>query len=359
MRDTAAFVILLALTATSSPAFGAAEPVAKIEFNRDIRPILSNACLKCHGPDSKQRQGGGKDGLRLDAEDSAVADLGGYAAIVRGKPDDSELMRRVTSDDPDLLMPPKASGRRLNEREVALLKQWIEQGAAFARHWSYVKPVRPAVPEVQDKTWPRNAIDSFLLARLEREGLKPSPEADRYALIRRVTLDLTGLPPTVEEVDQFVADASPDAYEKLVDRLLASDAYGEHWARLWLDLARYADSAGYADDPPRTIWALSRLRDPVAEREQAVRPVHDRANRRRPAAQSDGRAAGRHRVPSQHDDQQRRRHQRRGVPQRGRRGPREHDDGGVDGHDDGLRPVPQPQVRSRSRRRSTSGSSRF
>ena len=179
-----------------------------------------------------------------------------YAAIVRGKPDDSELMRRVTSDDPDLLMPPKASGRRLNEREVALLKQWIEQGAPFARHWSYVKPVRPAVPEVQDKTWPRSAIDSFLLARLEREGLKPSPEADRDALIRRVTLDLTGLPPTVEEVDQFVADASPDAYEKLVDRLLASDAYGEHWARLWLDLARYADSAGYADDPPRTIWAF-------------------------------------------------------------------------------------------------------
>ena len=185
-----------------------------------------------------------------------MADLGGYAAVVPGKLDKSELIHRVTSDDPDLLMPPKASGKRLSEHEVALLKKWIELGAPYARHWSYVKPVRPSLPEVQDKAWPRNAIDSFILARLEREGLKPSPEADRYALIRRVTLDLTGLPPTVEDVDQFVADPSPEAYDRLVDRLLANDAYGEHWARMWLDLARYADSAGYADDPQRTIWAF-------------------------------------------------------------------------------------------------------
>ena len=234
---------------------GGADSGGTIDFNRDIRPILSNACLKCHGPDAKGRQGGGPDGLRLDLEEHALADLGGYAAIVRGKPDDSDLIRRVTTEDEDLRMPPPASGRRFNEREVALLRKWIEQGAPFARHWSYTKPVRPPVPEVQDRAWPRNAVDSFLLARLEREGLHPTPEADRYALIRRVTLDITGLPPTLEEVDQFLADSSPEAYDKLVERLLASPAYGEHWARMWLDLARYADSAGYADDPPRTIWA--------------------------------------------------------------------------------------------------------
>ena len=140
-----------------------ADTSGKIDFNRDIRPILSNACLKCHGPDPKQRQGGGQDGLRLDAEESATADLGGYAAIARGKPDDSEMIKRITTDDADLLMPPKASGKRLSEHEVALLKKWIEQGAPFARHWSYVKPVRPPAPEVQDRAWPRNAIDAFLL----------------------------------------------------------------------------------------------------------------------------------------------------------------------------------------------------
>ncbi len=251
MRYAVAIVWLV--SALPCPA-SRADTSDKIDFNRDIRPILSNACLKCHGPDPKGRQGGGQDGLRLDAEESALADLGGYAAIVRGKPDDSELIRRITSEDADLLMPPKASGKQLSTHEIALLKKWIEQGAAFARHWSYVKPVRPPVPEIQDRAWPRNAIDAFLLARLEREGLRPSPEADRYALIRRVTLDITGLPPTAEEVDQFLADARPDAYDQLVDRLLASEAYGEHWARMWLDLARYADSAGYADDPPRTIW---------------------------------------------------------------------------------------------------------
>lgn len=251
MRYTVAIAILVSALAGAARE---AEPAGKIDFNRDVRPILSNACLKCHGPDATKRQGGGTGGLRLDDPQSASADLGGYAAIVPGQPGESELIQRVTTDDEDLLMPPKASGPRLGKREVAVLKQWIEQGAPFARHWSYVPPVRPPLPEVQDKAWPRNAIDAFVLARLEREGLKPSAEADRCALIRRVTLDVTGLPPTVEEVDQFVADSSPDAYERLTDRLLAGNAYGEHWARMWLDLARYADSAGYADDPPRTIW---------------------------------------------------------------------------------------------------------
>lgn len=254
MRNTAAIAILLAWVTLPVVASEAAEPVGKIDFNRDVRPILSNACLKCHGPDATKRQGGGAGGLRLDDPQSALADLGGYAAIVPGEPDKSELIQRVTADDADLLMPPKASGPPLGEREVAVLKKWIEQGAPFARHWSCVPPVRPPLPEVRSDAWPRNGIDAFVLQRLQREGLKPSPEADRYALIRRVSLDVTGLPPSVEEVDRFVADGSPDAYEKLVDRLLADSAYGEHWARMWLDLARYADSAGYADDPSRTIW---------------------------------------------------------------------------------------------------------
>lgn len=225
-----------------------AEP--KLSFNRDIRPILSNHCFQCHGPDEKTRKGD----LRLDTEDGAFADLGGHKAIVRGKPGDSELMRRIVGAAPGKAMPPKKTGKVLSKTEIDTLKRWIEQGAPYARHWSYLKPERPALPTVKDNAWPKNPIDFFLLARLEKEGLKPAPAADRYALIRRLSIDLTGLPPTLAEVDEFVKDTDPRAYEKLVDRLLAKKSYGEHWAHLWLDLARYADSAGYADDPPRTIW---------------------------------------------------------------------------------------------------------
>lgn len=224
----------------------------KVDFNRQIKPILASNCFTCHGPDASQRKGG-SDGLRLDTAEGALADLGGYAAIVPGDLHKSALVDRVTSSDPDEVMPPADTGKRLKSGEIELIKRWISEGANYKPHWSYVKPTRPAVPNVASK-WPRNPIDHFLLARLEREGLKPSPEADRAALIRRLSLDLTGLPPTLEEVDAFLADIDPHAYEKLVDRLLAKPAYGEHWARLWLDLARYADSAGYADDGPRTIW---------------------------------------------------------------------------------------------------------
>ena len=152
-------------------------------------------------------------------------------------------------------MPPPDSGKKLTAPEITLLNKWIKEGAAYSRHWAYVKPERAALPKVRNTAWPRNAIDHFILARLEREKLKPTPEADRPALIRRVTLDLTGLPPTLAEVDQFIADRGPDAFGRLVDRLLKKDTFGEHWARLWLDQARYADSSGYADDPGRTIWA--------------------------------------------------------------------------------------------------------
>ena len=222
-----------------------------VDFNRDIRGILSNRCFTCHGPDDAERQAD----LRLDTRDGATADLGDYAAIVSGKPEVSELIKRVSSSDPDLVMPPVGKGQPLSKAEVDLLAQWIREGAGYAKHWSYEVPTRPALPKTSNETWQRNAIDAFILARLDREGLSPNEEADRATLIRRVTLDLTGLPPTLEEVEQFLADKSPDAYEALIDRLLERDAYGEHWARMWLDLARYADSAGYADDPARTIWA--------------------------------------------------------------------------------------------------------
>jgi len=222
-----------------------------VDFNRDVRPILSGKCFQCHGPDDQVR----KAGLRLDRQDAATALLkSGRRAIVPGNSSQSELIHRVTATD-DSQMPPAKVGKRLTEQEVAILRRWIDQGAAYHQHWSYVAPVRWPLP-----TWDRdqavvhNAIDAFVVARLQREGLTPAPAADRYTLIRRVTLDLTGLPPTVEEVDEFVNDPRPDAYERVVDRLLASPAYGERWSQIWLDLARYADSQGYANDPDRTIW---------------------------------------------------------------------------------------------------------
>ncbi|HXG09872.1 MAG TPA: DUF1553 domain-containing protein [Gemmataceae bacterium] len=232
-------------------AVAAAEPLpATVEFNRDIRPILSDACFQCHGPDRAKR----KADLRLDTAEGAFADRGGYHAIVPGKPDESELFRRITAADETERMPPPRSGPRLTERQVALIRRWLEQGARWQKHWSLIPPQRPALPRVQNVGWARNPIDLFVLDRLEREGLAPSPEADRATLIRRVTLDLTGLPPTPEEVDAFLADPSPDAYEKVVDRLLASPRYGERMAIRWLDAARYADTNGYQSDGERIMW---------------------------------------------------------------------------------------------------------
>jgi len=234
---------LLLLAAMSGiPALGRAQT---IDFNRDVRTILSNNCFQCHGPDEKVRKGK----LRLDNRDDALA------VLAPGQLEQSELVRRVTSADAKEVMPPAKTGKKLTPRELETLRQWVKEGAKYSVHWSYQKPARPAVPDVGSrKSEARNAIDAFVLARLRKEGLTMQPEADRYSLIRRVALDLTGLPPTAQEVEAFAQDQSPDAYEKLVDRMLAKPAYGEHWARMWLDLARYADSAGYADDPPRTIW---------------------------------------------------------------------------------------------------------
>jgi hypothetical protein len=224
---------------------------ADVDFNRDIRPILSGRCFKCHGPDPAARE----SGLRLDLADGATATLdSGMTAVVPGAPDQSELIARVAATDEALRMPPTSEGEGLKPHEIEALREWIAEGAKYERHWSFVPPERPAVPETAHGDWVRNPIDGFISQRLEAAGLAPSPAADPHVLIRRLTLDLTGLPPTPEEVAAFVADPSDEAYAAAVDRLLHSPAYGERWARVWLDLARYADSAGYADDPPRVIW---------------------------------------------------------------------------------------------------------
>lgn len=231
---------------------------AQIDFNRDIRPILSNHCFRCHGPDEEVRSGGGSNGLRLDSPSGILEDLGGYSAVVPGKPDESHLILRVTSQDASELMPPPEVGPKLAEAEVDLLRRWIQQGAHYSVHWAYVAPQRPPIPELKTEAarrWAQTPIDHFILERLDRDNIGPQPLADPHTLIRRVALDVTGLPPSWDEVQQFVDDTGPDAYEKMVDRQLAKESYGEHWARMWLDLARYADSAGYADDPARTIWA--------------------------------------------------------------------------------------------------------
>ncbi len=254
--------LLLRLLAAAAVASGIATALqtntthaAAPSFTRDIKPLLSERCIRCHGPDAEERQGGGEDGLRLDTAEGATADLGGYAALVAGKPEESELLARLTTSDPDLRMPPPDAGPAFSEEEVATIREWIAAGADYQPHWSYVPPVRPPLPSVQNESWVRTPIDRFVLARLEAEGVTPQQQADRATLARRLALDLTGLPIAPEDVDAFLADPSSDAVEQLVDRLLAHEGYGEHMARQWLDLARYADSAGYADDPPRTIWA--------------------------------------------------------------------------------------------------------
>ena len=220
-------------------------------FNNEVRPVLAKHCFKCHGPDDKAR----KAKLRLDQRDAALR--GGrskQAAIVPGHPEQSELIRRIFAEEDGEIMPPPHTKNPLSAEDKQILKRWIADGAAYRLHWAFVPPKQQPLPKVKQRSWPRNPIDSFILARLEAEGLKPSPEADRYTLARRLYLDLIGLPPTPEEAEVFVKDKSPVAYEKLVDRLLASPHYGERWARRWLDLARYADTNGYEKDRPRSIW---------------------------------------------------------------------------------------------------------
>ncbi len=223
-----------------------------IEFNRDIRPILSDRCYTCHGPSSTTR----KSKLRFDIEAAAKQDMGGHFAIVPGDPAKSTILARISAGEKPMRMPPLASGPALTEKEIGLIRAWIQQGAVWEKHWSFLPPKRAETPPGV------NPIDHFVRARLAKEGLQPSPEADRATLIRRVTLDLTGLPPTLAEIDAFLADRSPTAYEKVVDRLLTSPRYGERMAIRWLDAARYADTNGYQTDGERQMW---RWRDWVIE----------------------------------------------------------------------------------------------
>ena len=207
---------------------------AEVDFSRDIRPILSNNCFACHGPDEHHR----KAGLRLDRRENATTGAeSGEVPIVPGKASASELIRRITAADPSERMPPNGSGKILQPEQIAKLKRWIDSGAVYADHWSFVPPKRPALPSVTRREWVRTPIDAFIANRLEQSKLQASAAADRYTLIRRLSLDLRGLPPTPAEVDAFVNDKSADAYEKLVDRFLADPAFGERWARVWLDLA--------------------------------------------------------------------------------------------------------------------------
>ncbi len=221
-----------------------------MDFNTQIRPILSNKCYACHGPDEAAREAG----LRLDNFEGATEDLGDYQAVVPGKPDESVLLERIVSDDEDMRMPPVSHGEPLSPNEIELFKSWITKGATYDLHWAYQAPKPSEIPKLKS-AWIRNSIDHYVLWQMKVHKLQPSPEADRYALIRRVAFDVTGLPPTPDEVNAFINDSAPGAYEKMVDHFLSKPAYAERWAAVWLDLARYADSAGYAEDKKRTIWA--------------------------------------------------------------------------------------------------------
>ena len=232
--------------------FLVAEGVAqeRVDFNRDIRPILASKCYLCHGPDEDGREAD----LRLDLFDEATKDLGDYAALVPGRPDESELLTRILSEDPDLRMPPAEHGDALSKDEIERIRNWIQSGGKYDRHWSYKRIERPAVPHSRSD-WGKNEIDQFVIRRLTNAGLEPEPEADRYSLIRRIALDLTGVPPSVEVADRFARDSSPSAVEKVIDYYLNQPGFGERWSAMWLDQARYADTMGYAEDRPREIWA--------------------------------------------------------------------------------------------------------
>ena len=230
--------------------FGQAVTVEAVNFNRDIRPVLSRNCFACHGPDGKAR----KADLRLDVREGALAERKGVPAVLPGDRGKSELFARIATDDSDDRMPPEDSGHELTPGEIETIGQWIDQGAPYNRHWAFTPPSRPPLPGVGNRAWANNGIDHFILSGLEATGDSSSETADRHILIRRLSLDLTGLPPMPAEVEAFVNDKRANAYELLVDDLMSRPAYGERWARVWLDLARYADSAGYGSDPLRVIW---------------------------------------------------------------------------------------------------------
>ena len=236
-------MLALSLLLSTTALAGEAVPQT-VEFNRDVRPILSDVCFHCHGPDKAKLKGD----LRLDREDDA------RKVFDAKKPQNSELLRRITTKDSEKRMPPDDSGRKLTDRQIDLLRRWIEQGAKWQKHWAFLPPKPPALPASKKLEWARNPIDAFVLAKLETEGLSPSAEAAKTTLIRRATFDLTGLPPTPDEVSAFVKDSSPAAYERVLDRLPEVAALRRAHGRRWLDAARYADTNGYQNDGERIMW---------------------------------------------------------------------------------------------------------
>jgi hypothetical protein len=250
-------LVIIAVAATTFFIYGKSKPKeklpAKVDFNNHIRPILSDRCFKCHGPDAKQRQAS----LRLDIPDSAFAALKehpGAFALVSGDPSHSQVFQRISSTDTSEQMPPPSSNLSLSQYEIKLIEKWIKQGAEYKPHWSLIAPQPQQLPEIEDKKWPKNEIDHFVLAKMESMGLSPNDIADKERLLKRVCFDLTGLPPTIGMQEKFLNDNSANAYEKIVDELLANPHYGEKMALQWLDEARYADSHGYQDDGLRTMW---------------------------------------------------------------------------------------------------------
>lgn len=252
--------LLALLTAASSCQNSNQGPLAQegqlpdvVDYNFHVRPVLSDKCFICHGPDANKRQAG----LRLDIADSAykaLRETPGAHALVPGKPQLSEVFRRISSTDTSIRMPPPTSNLQLSAHEIKLIGKWIKQGAKYKPHWAFVAPVKPPIPAVKEQEWPRNDIDRFALHNMEEKGLEPNPEADRERLLKRVSFDLTGLPPSLDLMDRFLADTSANAYQKVVDELLQQPAYGEKMALHWMDVARYADSHGYQDDNMRTQW---------------------------------------------------------------------------------------------------------
>ncbi|GAB5554403.1 MAG: hypothetical protein Sapg2KO_39940 [Saprospiraceae bacterium] len=234
-------------------AFAVQKMPDKIDFNFHVKPILSDRCFHCHGPDDNSREAG----LRLDTKEGAFAALGDakdHYAIVAGSLEESSLIERMYTDDPEMMMPPPESNLSLSDYDKAILKQWIEEGAEWKEHWSFIPPQKPSVPAVDNKGWASNDIDRFVFNKMDKAGITPSPQADKAHLLRRLCFDLTGLPPTLEQMDAFLENESPDAVENLIDDLLETDAYAEHMTAKWLDLARYADTHGYQDDLERVMW---------------------------------------------------------------------------------------------------------
>jgi len=252
VRSTAAITAIATVVAFGAMA-SAVQPILgpALTFNKDVRPILAANCYACHGPDRNNRQAA----LRLDREDAAKAPLAsGHVAIVAGAPDQSALIQRITAPDEQKRMPHVSSGKeRLSPTQIDTLRRWIEQGATWEPHWSYIPPVRAPLPAVKRADWPRGAIDTFILAEMEKQSVSPSAAAERHELLRRVSFDLIGLPPTPEEIRAFREDRAEGAYERVVDRLLASPRFGERMAMSWLDLVRYADSVGYHSDNARVV----------------------------------------------------------------------------------------------------------